>query len=263
MRRTPGEGTKGRRGAGQERGEHAAMTDTPTGDEQAPAPPAMSAAPAADLDRAAADLLAAIGPDSSGGETARRLLAEIVERARRAEQTLAAERERAVRLEEYATVDDVTGLLNRRGFEDGLRRSLARARRYGEVGALILVDLVCLADVTETHGASAGEFMLSAIATMLRGRFREVDYVARLERGRFALLLPVISQEDARRRAAMLKSQLVRLAVPWHGRDLAVEVRLGLVHYGQRDAVEDLLERVEAELEEREQRIARLRHPAV
>jgi len=239
------------------------MTDTPTGDERAPTTPAKSAAPAADLDRAAADLLAAIGADSSSGETVRRLLAEIVERARRAEQMLAAERERAVRLEEYATVDEVTGLLNRRGFEDGLRRSLSRALRYGEVGALILVDLVCLADVTEAHGAPAGDFMLSAVATMLRGRFREVDYVARLERGRFALLLPVISREDARRRAAMLKSQLVKLAVPWDGHDLAVEVRLGLVHYGQRDAAEDLLERVEAELEEREQRIARLRYPAV
>lgn len=189
-------------------------------------------------------------------------LAEALERAERTERLLAAERERVERLLASATVDEITGLLNRRGFEDGLLRSLARARRYGEVGALILLDIVNLAEIRETHGQAASNYMLSATATLLRTRFREVDYVAHLERGRFALLLPVISQEDSRRRAAMLKNQISKQIVPWQGLDLAVDARLGLVHYGQRDAAEDLLVRVEAELEERERHDARLRHPA-
>lgn len=194
-------------------------------------------------------------------DEAKRQLAEALDRAARAEQALAAERELVERLLAHATFDEETGLLNRRGFEDGLLRSLARARRYGEVGAMMLVDLVNLADIAAEHGQPAGIYVLSAMATVLRSRFREVDYIARIDRGRFALLLPVISQEDARRRAAMLKSQIAKQSVSWQGRNLSVEARLGLVHYGQRDAAEDLLERVEAELEEREQRVARLRNP--
>lgn len=214
---------------------------------------------AGDIDVATQDVATT---DSPSEAEARRLLADALERLSQAERALAAERERAERLIANATLDETTGLLNRRGFEDGLLRCLARARRYGEVGALMLLDLVNLTDVSAEHGQAAGGYILSATATMLRGRFREVDYIARLERGRFALLLPVISQEDARRRAAMLKSQISKQTISWQGQDMQVEARLGLVHYGPRDAAEDLLERVEAELEERERRVARLRHPA-
>ncbi len=125
----------------------------------------------------------------------------------------------------------------------------------------MLVDVISHERVRDESGSAAGDYLLTAIGNIVRGRFREVDYVARLEHGRFALLLPIISPEDARRRAAMLKSQLDRVIVPWQNQDLAVEARIGLVHYGQRDAAEDLLERVEAELEEREQRVAGLRRP--
>lgn len=200
-------------------------------------------------------------PDNLSKAEAKRRLDEALDRAARAEQALAAQRDLVERLLAHATIDEVTGLLNRRGFEDGLLRSLARARRYGEVGALMLVDLINLDDIVAEHGQAAGSYVLTAMATVLRGRFREVDYVARIERDRFALLLPVISQEDARRRAAMLKSQIAKQTMSWQDRDLQVEARLGLIHYGQRDAAEDLLERVEAELEERERRVARLRDP--
>lgn len=217
-------------------------------------------------DSPSAEDLAVTGPGVvPGNETSKAEsndpLAEALERAAKAERALAIERDRVERLLAHATFDEETGLLNRRGFEDGLLRSLARARRYGEVGAMMLVDLVNLGDVVAEHGQPAGSYVLSAMATVLRGRFREVDYIARIERSRFALLLPVISQEDARRRAAMLKSQIAKQTVAWQGNDLSVEARLGLVHYGQRDAAEDLLERVEAELEERERRVARLRNP--
>ncbi|MCK4868904.1 MAG: hypothetical protein KAT39_12695, partial [Alphaproteobacteria bacterium] len=74
--------------------------------------------------------------------------------------------------------------------------------------------------------------------------------------------LTLIGQEDARKRAAILKGYLDEVEVPWQGRDIPIRIRVGLAYYGQRDAVEDLLERAEAELEEREQRIARLSHPA-
>jgi len=199
--------------------------------------------------------------DDRSEAEAKRQLNEALDRAARAEQALAAQRDLVERLLAHATFDEETGLLNRHGFEDGLLRCLARARRYGEVGAMMLVDLINLDDIVAEHGQAAGSYALTAMATVLRGRFREVDYVARIERGRFALLLPVISQEDARRRAAMLKSQIAKQTMSWQSRDLPVEARLGLVHYGQRDAAEDLLERVEAELEERERRVARLRNP--
>jgi GGDEF domain-containing protein len=126
----------------------------------------------------------------------------------------------------------------------------------------MLVDVMQLDAVREEHGGDAANYVLTAIGNILQTRFREVDRIGWLEGCRFAIALTLIGQEDARKRAAMLKGYLDEVEVPWQGRDIPIRIRVGLAFYGQRDAVEDLLERAEAELEEREQRIARLSHPA-
>lgn len=214
------------------------------------------------VDRIAEKLLSTVDPEAPTDGELRRLLADALAAAARMEQALDAERSRCDWLMTQVTQDETTGLLNRRGFSDALYRCLARGRRYNETGALMLVDLPGLSEVNRKFGPAAGDYALSALANILRSRFREVDYVARLDGGRFAALLLMISPDDARRRAAMLKSHLGRLTVPWDGQELPLSVQIGLVNYGQRDAVEDLLERAEAELEKRAQRVSRLRHPA-
>ncbi len=201
-------------------------------------------------------------PDSPADETMRRMLENALARAASAEEALEAAERRLEWLDSRNIYDEVTGLLNRRGLRDALRHDLSRARRYGDTGALMLMDIVQLDAVREEHGGDAANYMLTAIGNILQTRFREVDRIGWLEDGRFAIALTLIGQEDGRKRAAMLKGYLDEVEVPWQGCNIPVKVRVGLAFYGQRDAVEDLLERAEAELEEREQRIARLSHPA-
>jgi len=177
--------------------------------------------------------------------------AEALEATARAEQALAAERGRVEQLLAQTTLDEVTGLLNRRGFADAATRSLARARRYREIGALILMDIAGMEDTRTRLGEDAGNFLVVSVGNLLRTRFRDVDYVARLEGGRFALLLPMIAEEDARRRTATLKTHLDRMSVPWQGQTMRVRARIGLINYGPREATADLLERAEADMRER------------
>jgi diguanylate cyclase (GGDEF)-like protein len=214
------------------------------------------------LPRAIETLVAALDPRDRSDESVRGMIEDTLVRAAQTDDRLAEAERRIEWLESRNVCDEVTGLLNRRGFDDALNRSLARSRRYGESGALLLLDLTRQEQVVEAHGEGAGDYVLTAVANILLRRFREVDYIARLEDGRFAVLLVAIAPEDARRRAAMLKGHLEEIAVPWHGADIAIHVRIGLFHYAQNDIAEDILEHAEAELEEREQRVARLRNPA-
>ena len=207
-------------------------------------------------------LMEGLDSDSPADETMRRMLEKAMARAARAEEVLEAAQRRLEWLGSRNIFDEVTGLLNRRGLRDALQHDLARARRYGDTGALMLVDVVQLTAIREEHGGDAANYVLTAIGNILQTRFREVDRIGWLEGGRFAIALTLIGQEDARKRAAILKGYLDEVEVPWQGRDIPIRIRVGLAYYGQRDAVEDLLERAEAELEEREQRIARLSHPA-
>lgn len=203
------------------------------------------------VDQVAERLLAATDPKGSPDEATQRLLAEGLAAAARAERELALLRGKVSWLKERAVRDEATDLLNHRGFMEALRRCLARARRYGETGALLIVDINDYTSVIEVHGRTAGDYMLAAIGNILRTRFREVDYMARIDTGRFAVLLTLTGHEDAKRRAEMLEEHLNGLVVPWKGYEIPVRTHLGITHFGQHDSTEDVLLRVEADIETR------------
>jgi diguanylate cyclase (GGDEF)-like protein len=201
------------------------------------------------VDRVAERLLASIDPAAPTDSSTRRMLADALAMAARVERSIALQRARIAWLMDRTVRDDVTDLLNRRGFTDALRVSLARARRFGETGALIYLEIDDFPEIQETYGKPAGDYVLAAVGNILRTRFREIDYTARVDSGRFAVLLTMIDSEDAQRRAAAMVGFVNSLAVPWQGQDIAVRLRVGLAHFDRNDEEASLLERVEADLE--------------
>jgi diguanylate cyclase (GGDEF)-like protein/PAS domain S-box-containing protein len=91
--------------------------------------------------------------------------------------------------------DPLTGLRNRRLFGHDLKLQVARARRYGEVAGLMLIDVDAFRRVNDRHGERAGDEALEAIARALTRRLRETDLIARLGADQFAVLLPHIDEE--------------------------------------------------------------------
>ena len=89
-----------------------------------------------------------------------------------------------------ANRDSLTGLLNRRRFQEELERELARARRYNTPGALLFLDLDQFKYVNDGLGHQAGDELLKGLATLLREGLREIDILARLGGDEFAILLP-------------------------------------------------------------------------
>ena len=94
------------------------------------------------------------------------------------------------RLRHLADHDHLTGLRNRRLFEHDLRQQVARAQRYGERAAVMVVDLDAFKAINDVHGHKVGDDALRAVATALTRRLRETDVVARLGGDEFAVLLP-------------------------------------------------------------------------
>ncbi len=106
--------------------------------------------------------------------------------------------ERMQELARQASQDSLTGLKNRRRFEEDLRTELARSQRYGVAGALLMLDLDHFKQVNDTLGHPAGDRVIAEIASVLRGRTRETDVLARLGGDEFAIVLPRCDLEEAR-----------------------------------------------------------------
>ena len=166
----------------------------------------------------------------------RRLLEEALATAAEAQvQALSALRE-ADRLRALSQRDEITGLLNRRGFNAAHDAAMQRAARHGERGLVVLIDLDGFKAVNDTHGHAAGDFLLSVVATVLRRHLRATDVIARLGGDEFAVILTHADDPlEAGRRLRRLTRALSEVTVPWNGRTLMLSASLGAVPYGPED----------------------------
>ena len=103
----------------------------------------------------------------------------------------------SARLDYLMDHDLLTGLFNRRRFDQELMQQVERAARYGSGGAVLMMDLDHFKQVNDSFGHKAGDDLLRAIAGELRHRARKTDVLARLSGDEFALLLPQADLEEA------------------------------------------------------------------
>lgn len=195
------------------------------------------------------ELMARLRPVITGGASLRAADIDLIERTR----TAIANTSRTVRdlearlgaLQRLAVTDELTGVLNRRGFALELEKALARARRYGDEGALIYVDIDAFKTVNDSFGHGAGDAVLRAVAALLSASIRCTDHVGRLGGDEFAVLLSRASLAGSRKRAAHLSRRLQRLEVPWEDRTITVSASVGVQFYGPTHAL-DLAQMLEA-----------------
>jgi len=116
--------------------------------------------------------------------------------------------ERMQELERQASQDSLTGLSNRRRFEEDLAAAMARSWRDSSRGALLMLDLDRFKQVNDSGGHPAGDRLIKEIAEVLRRRTRASDSLARLGGDEFAVILPRCSREEARLTAEMIADEV-------------------------------------------------------
>jgi len=192
-----------------------------------------------------------VGDMTNAGSTDARnraLLERALAVAAAAEQKLAEQNKRIAFLESLSRTDELTGLLNRRGFVEELRRALARARRNGEAGVVIFCDVDAFKSINDSFGHAAGDAVLRGIGQTIAASVREIDAVARLGGDEFAVLLTNTNRRDGAKRARMLQRELDRAAHSIDDDLIRVGVSLGIEAYGPHDEIEDLLVRADMEM---------------
>jgi diguanylate cyclase (GGDEF)-like protein len=157
--------------------------------------------------------------------------------------------ERMQELALQASQDPLTGLKNRRRFEEDLRAELARSHRYGVSGALLMLDLDHFKQVNDTLGHPAGDRVLGEIAAVLRGRARETDVLARIGGDEFAIVLPRCELAEAEEVSGEIIAAIrERMSAEPEVPPITASVGIAVFGIGERLSFESVLGRADAAL---------------
>lgn len=134
----------------------------------------------------------------------------------RANKELARKREELLAL---SRTDPLTGLSNRRYFEERLQEEFSRARRYRSPLSLVMMDIDYFKRVNDTYGHPFGDEVLRAVSQVTRARLREVDLLARYGGEELIALLPETTPADALRACERVREAIEALQLEHHGSD--------------------------------------------
>ncbi len=112
-----------------------------------------------------------------------------------------------------SVTDDLTGLANRRAFDDALASEIERSKRFGTDLGLVLIDLDDFKDVNDSYGHQQGDVVLREVARVLRDGSREIDFPARYGGEELAVILPGTDLEGAFNRAERIREQIGQVRI--------------------------------------------------
>ncbi|UCF35873.1 MAG: diguanylate cyclase [Acidobacteriota bacterium] len=136
-------------------------------------------------------------------------------------------------LRDQAIRDGLTGLYNRRYFEDALDREIGRAARRRMGFSIIIVDLDHFKRFNDDFGHAAGDLVLKELGKFLGRSLRGEDIVCRFGGEEFVVLMPEISLNEAVHRAEDLRSGIERLRIDHLGQLLKATASIGVATYPQ------------------------------
>ncbi len=144
-------------------------------------------------------------------------------------------------LERIATRDPLTGLFNRRRFDEEVARCLAESRRHGTPGALVIFDLDRFKPINDTYGHAAGDAVLRAVGEVIARITRRSDAAGRFGGDEFVALLNHVNGPGAMAYAAKIVAGITELKVPFEGHTLTVGASAGIALFPQHGTEADRL----------------------
>jgi diguanylate cyclase (GGDEF)-like protein len=160
--------------------------------------------------------------------------------------------EQSVEIDQHmaeARTDLLTGLANRRGFDDELQRSFAQWQHQQAPMSVLLIDIDHLQDFHSTHGKKAADAVLRGVAEVLCDSMRAMDLVARYADDRFAVILPGTGLAEATLAAERVRSDIARSEFTHEDATHHVTVSAGVAEVMPGDDVFSLVERTDLALE--------------
>lgn len=147
--------------------------------------------------------------------------------------------------QQMALTDALTGIPNRMAYEERIRHSHARWKRYGSNSIVVAWDIDGFKKVNDTYGHQAGDKVLRKIGQNLLHQVRAADFVARYGGEEFVMILDDTPVDEAYRLAERLREGISTLGFHFHGQRVPITISCGLTPLSGSDTPETVFERAD------------------
>ena len=142
---------------------------------------------------------------------------------------------------EYANVDPLTGIPNRRALMERLRKEWMRVQRHGGTLSFIMADIDHFKRVNDTYGHSIGDEVLQKVAQAIVSQCREIDLPGRYGGEEFAIVVPDETSEGAGELAERCRQAASDVRVNMEGQDVQVTASFGIAEVRDAPSIEALI----------------------
>ena len=159
------------------------------------------------------------------------------------------------RILQYATIDALTNLNNRRQFEHRLGQEIATTKRQNNPLCAMMIDIDFFKKVNDTYGHASGDAVLRGVASIIKSALRESDIPSRYGGEEFAVLLPYTHIQEAKIVGERLRKAIESSPIPVSIEDsdiksINVTISMGLAEFNNKETGEELFERADKALYE-------------
>ena len=146
-----------------------------------------------------------------------------------------------IKLEEMASIDLTTKLLNRRALTEIIHREYAQAKRTGNPFSMLLIDLDRFKLINDNYGHEMGDKILGGISEILKDTLRSSDWIGRWGGEEFLAVLPNSDEETAQTIAERLREEIDQFSIQFNGQKIKATISIGVSNHPQDGETPDFL----------------------
>jgi diguanylate cyclase len=151
-------------------------------------------------------------------------------------------------IEYESTRDGLTGLYNRRAYDQRINEVIADVNRYDATTALMICDIDFFKKINDTYGHKVGDLALKKLATLLKEQLRVNDIISRYGGEEFAIILPHTNLEGAQKAGESIRSYIDKATFSYKGQKIPLTISVGVSQFKKGDDNNSVFERADRAL---------------
>jgi len=157
-------------------------------------------------------------------------------------------KKKAEKLEQESLIDNLTGVNNRKAYDDRMTKTIAGLKRNNVASSLLLCDIDYFKRINDTFGHKVGDLALKKFASLLHENLRATDFVARYGGEEFTVILPNIPLDKAMAAGESIRANINKSIFSYKGNDVLLTVSIGVSTLRKDDTASSVFERADRAL---------------